>query len=210
MSPPDSSANGGVPSSRLAGIRETGPSGTSGAPEQRGREATIEGLPVALSKLRRGAAALKAENLQLRAEVGQLQHTGVVPVPEFGRLAEIAVPASAKAPGAARQVVAHCLSRLVTSAILDGARLLVSELVTNSVRHAELDPIDHVLVRVYLAAESLRVEIENPGAAGVVALHRPDLEAGRGFGLQLLELVATRWGVRRARSTTVWFEMARA
>jgi anti-sigma regulatory factor (Ser/Thr protein kinase) len=98
----------------------------------------------------------------------------------------------------------------VTPRILDATQLLVSELVTNSVRHAELDVRDPVLVRIYLAAESLRVEIENPGAAGVVALHRPDLQAGRGFGLHLLELVATRWGVRRGESTTVSFDVARA
>jgi anti-sigma regulatory factor (Ser/Thr protein kinase) len=206
MSPADSSSNGGVPSSRVAAVRS---GGTSSGSESR-REATIEGLTVALSGLRRGAAALKAENHQLRGEVGQLRRNGVVSPPEFGRLVEIAVPTGARAPGAARRVVAHCLSRLVTPGILDATQLLVSELVTNSVRHAELDTRDTVLMRIYVAAESLRVEVENPGAAGVVALHRPDREVGRGFGLQLLELVATRWGVRRARSTTVWFDMARA
>jgi anti-sigma regulatory factor (Ser/Thr protein kinase) len=229
MPPADSSSNGGVPSSRLAGVRRAGSEVTSDAPE-RGREATIQGLTVALGRLRRGAAALKAENLQLRGEVGQLRHSGVVSLPAFGRLAEIGVPTGSRAPGAARQVVAHCLSRVVTPRILDETQLLVSELVTNSVRHAELDERDIVLVRIYLGAESraelderdivlvriylgaesLRVEIENPGAAGVVALDRPDLQAGRGFGLLLLELVATRWGVSRGMSTTVWFEMARA
>jgi anti-sigma regulatory factor (Ser/Thr protein kinase) len=179
------------------------------SPSERRREATIEGLTVALGRLRRGAAALKAENHELRAEVGQLRHSGAVSLPGFGRLAEIAVPTGSRAPGAARRVVAHCLSRLVTRRILDATQLLVSELVTNSVRHAELDARDSVLVRIYLAAASVRVEIENPGAAGVVALHPPDLRAGRGFGLPLLDLVATRWGVRRGQSTTVWFDMGR-
>ena len=208
MPPPDSSSNGGVPPGRLAGVRQTG-SGVTSDPSERRREATIEGLTVALGRLRRGAAALKAENHQLRAELGQLRHSAVVSRPEFGRLAEIAVPTGSRAPGAARQIVAHCLSRLVTLGTLDATQLLVSELVTNSVRHAELDERDSVLVRIHLAAESLRVEIENPGVAGVVALHRPDLQTGGGFGLQLLELVATRWGVRRGQGTTVWFDMAR-
>ena len=126
------------------------------------------------------------------------------------RLAEIAVPTGSRAPGAARQAVAHCISRLVTPRILDDTQLLVSELVTNSLRHGDLGGGDSVLVRVYLQAECLRVEIENPGAAGIVALHRPDPEADRGFGLQLLERVAARWGVRRGQTTTVWFDMARA
>jgi anti-sigma regulatory factor (Ser/Thr protein kinase) len=126
------------------------------------------------------------------------------------RLAEIAVPTGSRAPGAARQVVAQAISRLVTPRILDDTQLLVSELVTNCVRHADLAARDSVLVRIHLAADSLHVEIENPGAAGVVALHRRDLQAGRGLGLELVELVAARWGVRRGRSTTVWFDMARA
>jgi anti-sigma regulatory factor (Ser/Thr protein kinase) len=170
----------------------------------------MEGLTVALGRLRQGAAALKAENHQLRAEIVQLRDSDGVSRPEFGRLAEIAVPTGSGAPGAARQVVAHCLSRLVTPRILEQTQLLISELVTNSLRHADLRGDDSVLVRIYLHAESLRIEIENPGAAGVVALQRPDLVAGRGFGLQLLELVAARWGVRRGQSTTVWFDMARA
>jgi anti-sigma regulatory factor (Ser/Thr protein kinase) len=209
MSPADGSSNGGVPSSRLTGAQHAG-SAVASDPSDRRRAATIEGLTLALGKLRRGAAALKAENRQLRAEVGRLRHSGEVSVPEFGRLAEVAVPTGSRAPGAARHVVAHCLARLVASRIVSETQLLVSELVTNSVRHGDLDERDTVFVRIYLAAENLRVEIENPGAAGVVALNRPDLQAGRGFGLQLLELVATRWGVSRGQSTTVWFEMARA
>jgi hypothetical protein len=68
-----------------------------------------------------------------------------------------------------------------------------------------------VLVRIYLAAETLRLEIENAGTAGVVAANHSDRTAGRGgFGLDLVDLLATRWGVRRSRGTTVWFEMGRA
>jgi anti-sigma regulatory factor (Ser/Thr protein kinase) len=215
MSPADGSSNGGVPSSRRARVRHAGSDGSAGdsGPEE---EATIEGLTVAVRRLRRGAAALKAENHQLRVEVGELRtamqarHSSVASLPAFGRLAEIAVPTGSGAPGAARHVVAHCLARLVPSRIVEQTQLLVSELVTNSVRHGDLEEHDTVLMRIYVAADSLRVEVENPGAAGVVALDRPDVRGGRGFGLQLLERVASRWGVSRGQTTTVWFEMARA
>ena len=128
----------------------------------------------------------------------------------FGQVAEIALPTGRGAPRAARQVVDDCLSPLVAPPILDDARLLVSELVTNSVRHAGLGEDDAVLVRILLAAQALRLEIENPGTAGVIAAGSPDREAGRGFGLQLLEVLANRWGVSREQSTRVWFEMTRA
>jgi anti-sigma regulatory factor (Ser/Thr protein kinase) len=190
-------------------------SANGGAPFDHRREATIDGLTVALSRLRQGVTALKAENQHLRAEVRELRtavqggNNGEASLPEVSRLAEIALPAGSTAPRAARQFIAHCLARFLVSPILHDTQLLVSELVTNCLRHGDLGERDAVLVRIHLAAEILRVEIENPGTAGVVALKSPDPRAGRGFGLQLLELVATHWGVSRGHNTTVWFEMAR-
>jgi anti-sigma regulatory factor (Ser/Thr protein kinase) len=161
--------------------------------------------------LRRGVAALKAENRQLRAEIANLRtplQTRHAAADEFGELATIVLPAGSGAPGAARQVIAHCLLRLVTPEILQETQLLASELVTNSVRHGDLSERDTVLVRISLASDCLRLEIENPGTAGVVASNGSAPRAGRGYGLQIVDRVATRWGVSRGQSTSVWFEMA--
>jgi anti-sigma regulatory factor (Ser/Thr protein kinase) len=208
MPAPDSSSNGGAPSVGVPRSRDAG----SG-----GREATIENLTAAAGRLRGGVAALKAENRELRAHIARLEReapgrrSGDAPLRQPTRLAEIALPTGSRAPGAARIVVDHCLSALVTQRILDDVGLLVSELVTNSVDHGELGDGDRVLVRVYLATDTLRLEIENPGTAGVVAARVPD-EPSRpgGFGLYLVGLLAARWGVKRNRDTSVWFEMARA
>ena len=204
----DRSPNGGAPSSRV-------PPGAGGAPQpvpDRAQDAAMEGLYTALDGLGRGAAALTAENHQLRAQIAGLQpevssrRSGDEAIP-FGELAEIALPTGSGAPGAARKILDHCFTGLVSQQILTDAELLVSELVTNSVQHGELDTDDTVLVRILLAAESLRVEVENPGTAGVVALDR---SGRRGFGLELVVSLAARWGVSRDRSTNVWFEMGRA
>jgi hypothetical protein len=218
MPPAGSSSNGGRPAGQLARVREAGSrlESADARGAERRREATIEGLTVALGRLRRGAAALKAENHQLRADVAEARRAasdgrrreGVLR--DAGKLAEIAVPAGARAPRAARIVIAHCLAGLVAPRILRDAQLLATELVTNSVRHAELDDRDGVIVRVYIAADVLRLEIENPGIAGVVASQDPNTEAGQGFGLHLLDRLAARWGTSRDHSTNVWFEMARA
>ena len=198
----DSSANGGAPSPLAA--RPGDPDGT------------IERLTVAVGKLRRGAAALKAENRELRAEIAELERegpgrrSGDAPIRELTRLAEIALPPGPRAPGAARCVVDHCLSALVAEGTLRDAQLLVSELVTNSLDHGELDDRDSVLVSVYLATDRLRLEIQNPGIAGVVVASRAGREVGQGgYGLDLVDVLATRWGVTRNRDTSVWFEMAR-
>jgi len=211
----DSSANGGAPSARTVVPPRSGDGDQ--AIRDRERELTIEGLTVAVGKLRRGAAALKAENRELRTEIAGLERkaegrrSGDASIRALSRLAEIALPIGPRAPGAARMVVEHCLSGLVRQRVLHDAVLLVSELVTNSLDHGELVDGDSVLVRIYLGTETLRLEIQNPGIAGVVAANRAGRESGEGgFGLDLVDLLAARWGVMRNANTSVWFDMARA
>ena len=108
-------------------------------------------------------------------------------------------------------LIAHCLNALVAPRVLHDAELLVSELVTNSLDHGQLGNQDTVLVRIYLGATTLRLEIENAGTAGIIATHHPDRATGHGgVGLELVDLLAARWGVKRSHDTTVWFEMRRA
>jgi anti-sigma regulatory factor (Ser/Thr protein kinase) len=151
------------------------------------------------------------ESVTVPRPAAAVHRDGDTPTPSFGTLAEVVLPIGARSPGAARLVITHCLRGLVSQQTLKDAELLVSELVTNSVRHAELSDGDTLLVRVHLAADTLRLEIENPGTAGAVAARQPDRESGDGgFGLNLVALLAPRWGVSRSRSTTVWLETNRA
>ena len=213
MSAADSGSNGGGLQHGPARVRHAR---SELVPSERRQQAMIEGLTVAVGRLRRGAAALKAENRQLRAELADRRpmagrRGGDAPVRDLGELAEIELPAGAGAPGAARMVTAHCLTGLVAPRVLHDAELLVSELVTNSLDHGQLGEHDTVLVRVYLTAKRLRLEIENAGTAGAVVANHSERSAGRGgFGLELVDLLATRWGVLRGHGTTVWFEMGRA
>lgn len=170
----DGSSNGGVPRRRLVRSRHAGSELTSveSSASERRLQATIEGLTVAVGRLRRGAAALKAENHQLRTELAEHRSTapgrrsGDPPVRELGELAEIALPRGSHAPGAARMVTAHCIAGLVAPQVLHDAELLVSELVTNCLVHGQLGEHDTVLVRIYVGAKTLRFEIENAGTAG--------------------------------------------
>jgi anti-sigma regulatory factor (Ser/Thr protein kinase) len=212
----NSSANGGAPRSSV--VRSgTGDTAAAQPARDRERDAAIEALTLAVARLRRGAAALKAENLQLRAEVAGLHLAaagrlgGDASTHGLGKLTEISLPTGSDAPGAARMVIAHSLTGLVSQPILGDVELLVAELVSNCVQHGELRDGDHILIRVSLAAETLRLEVENPGIAGVLTSSPLDRPArGDGFGLELVDRLATRWGVIRAASTKVWFEMGRA
>ena len=81
--------------------------------------------------------------------------------------------------------------------------LLVSELVTNSLRHATLGPESWVQVEATITPDLVRVEVEDPGARFPSA---PDLDAEGGWGLILVDRMASRWGVARDEQTRVWFE----
>jgi anti-sigma regulatory factor (Ser/Thr protein kinase) len=109
------------------------------------------------------------------------------------------------APARARRA----LERLgeVDGALLSDALLLVSELVTNSVRHAGLEPRDAIDVTVGLCPGWLRAEVRDPGAGFEPEALQRAAGAEGGWGLRLVSQIAARWGVARGSGFTVWFEL---
>jgi anti-sigma regulatory factor (Ser/Thr protein kinase) len=170
----------------------------------------IDTLHEAVSMLTRGARALKAENVDLRAENARLRGHRHDERGEGAELAEVAIPLDVRAPGAARTVVVRCLADHVASAVLGDAQLLVSELVTNSVRHSGAPEGDDVVVRVRLWRDMCRLEVEDHGRDGVIAPRPPDRAAGSGMGLNLVQMLSQRWGVIRPPDgpTRVWAQLS--
>jgi anti-sigma regulatory factor (Ser/Thr protein kinase) len=118
-------------------------------------------------------------------------------------------PCDAASVGAARRLVRAQLVHSdrprpsVHAEVVDAAGLLVSELVTNAIVHART-PVE---VRVSVTDTVLRAEVSD-GSPTLPAPRRPIGLVGTGRGLQLLEQVATRWGVLSTESgKTVWFEL---
>ena len=93
--------------------------------------------------------------------------------------------------------------------LLDDARLLTSELVTNSFRHAGIALNAPVSLTAWLRAATLHVEIHDQGTDGNVAWRTPQRhEDSGGFGLDLVAQLSSAWGIERdTRGTTVWFEL---
>jgi serine/threonine-protein kinase RsbW len=89
------------------------------------------------------------------------------------------------------------------------ARLLASEIVTNSVRHAGAGEHDVVGFEIVLSPASVRVEVTDrgPGFVPDASAPRPDEVGGR--GLFLVDQMADRWGTADG-GTRVWFELDRA
>lgn len=91
----------------------------------------------------------------------------------------------------------------------DVAKLLLTELVTNSIRHAGLSRSDRIRVTVIRSGRSLRVSVDDrkPGTVTpvVVGAIRPSPGAYSGWGLYLIDRLATRWGVDQGHG--YWFEL---
>jgi anti-sigma regulatory factor (Ser/Thr protein kinase) len=123
-----------------------------------------------------------------------------------GRAVDVCLAAVPEAARAARSAVVDALTGHVDDRVLGDAELLVSELVSNSVRHAGLGAGE--LVRVGLAVSDgvVRLEVENPGSTGTIAAHEPDPDGG-GFGLLIVEALAHAWGISRDGHTRVWVEL---
>ncbi|MFF7141585.1 MULTISPECIES: ATP-binding protein [Streptomyces] len=140
--------------------------------------------------------------------MGGLLGLGVIGVLDTqGESAEWTFPADPGAVRTARAVVRGQLRSWGLETLGDVAALLVSELVTNSLRHAA-GPIGVRLVRPGDAAPRLLVEVSDPlPDPPRERLARVDDENGR--GLQLVAHSSRRWGTRPADSgKTVWFELA--
>ena len=125
---------------------------------------------------------------------------------QAGRI-EVEVAAGELAPARARAAVERWLSGQVSGTLVDDVRLLVSELVTNSVRHARLTRDATIRVSVAIVGGMVRLEVEDPGD-GAIAAVPPDREHGGGFGLYLVEILAERWGSSHDGKTRVWAELA--
>ena len=84
-------------------------------------------------------------------------------------------------------------------------RLLVTELVANSVRHAGLGADALITVDVDVRPDAVEVAVSDPGRG----FQPPDFdrppEGVSGRGLFLVDALSDRWGVRRDAGTTVWF-----
>jgi anti-sigma regulatory factor (Ser/Thr protein kinase) len=92
--------------------------------------------------------------------------------------------------------------------LMETLRLLVTELVTNSVKHAGATS---VVLKVLVGRSAVWTEVTDEGPGFDPAnTGRPDDDRS-GWGLFLVERLAHRWGVNHDGPTTrVWFELRRS
>lgn len=114
----------------------------------------------------------------------------------------LALPAR---PDAARQARRELLTRGLDDDVSHTVTLLTTELIANSLRHADMDPAsDRIVFFGRMQPDLVHIEIGDSG---------PGFEPGEpvgGLGMRLLNKLASRWGCERSgQGFRVWFEVDR-
>lgn len=116
---------------------------------------------------------------------------------------EISLPPSRWIGRVARRALEHLDLPQDT---LESAQLVLSELLSNSVRHARLSRFDQIRVTALISDGTLRVDVIDGSnvrdtLAGAI---RPAPGAESGWGLFLVDRIASRWGSMPGRH---WFQL---
>jgi anti-sigma regulatory factor (Ser/Thr protein kinase) len=114
----------------------------------------------------------------------------------------VELPRTPQAAYLARRALDDLDDRLDPS-VLPDVRLLVSELITNSVKYGGEGP---VRLEVLTSRDAVRAEIIDQGVGFTPKRRDDDLEKVGGWGLHLVEQLTAEWGTYEG-STHVWFEM---
>lgn len=117
---------------------------------------------------------------------------------------ELTIPADRMAASRARRSL-HPFRGGLPASVYEDLKLLTSELVTNCVRHAGLDPKDVIGLSARSRPGVLRVEVTDGGGGFQPGSPRPT--GAGGWGLFLVDRIADRWGVQGTNGTIVWFEI---
>lgn len=115
--------------------------------------------------------------------------------------------ADARAPSRARRALGEAAAG-VPGDVVARAELLISEAVTNSVRHGSPEADDPIKVSIDI--DPARIHVDVADAAPLDSPLRPRDPRGTagGLGLLLIDQMSDRWGARSlSRGKAVWFEL---
>jgi anti-sigma regulatory factor (Ser/Thr protein kinase) len=115
------------------------------------------------------------------------------------------------APAEARREMRARLGQTISARDVDDVELLLSEVVTNAVRHGTGRAMDPLAIRADIIDRSVTLEVEDSGGGSARVTPQPEPERDgdpHGFGLFLVDELSASWGVERCeRGSYVWFQM---
>ena len=104
---------------------------------------------------------------------------------------ELSYPPAPTAATQARTDVTERLASRLGASTLEDVRLLVTELITNALRHGRLTSGDRVSVKASVEDSVVQIEVRNPSNDGDIALREPGPRDG-GYSLYLVKRLAQR------------------
>ena len=118
---------------------------------------------------------------------------------------DLELPSHPDSVARARQALV-ALDGQVSAEVREDLRLLVSEVVTNAIRHGDAGG-SVVRLRIAPDTDHVRIEVRDPGTGFSPPEIDPDPDRAGGWGLWLVEQLADRWGISNDGGTCVWFEL---
>jgi two-component sensor histidine kinase len=115
--------------------------------------------------------------------------------------------ADLEAPAKARRACTAETRDVVPGDVADTACLLVSELVTNTIRHGDCQPDDKLEVLIDREPDCLRVAVCQRAAIGALEVAAGQVVREGGWGLMLVDKLSDEWGVEE-EPNCVWFRLA--
>jgi serine phosphatase RsbU (regulator of sigma subunit)/anti-sigma regulatory factor (Ser/Thr protein kinase) len=154
-------------------------------------------------------ALLELEEREPRDDIALL----VLRIPPAAVIAEheirVRLPGNVDAVPLARRAIEE-LEPGLERALAANLRLLVSELVTNSIRYADAPATAAVELHGAVFRDRVRVEVTDDGPGFEPRPREPDADSRSGWGLYLVDQLADRWGVTSGETGGAWFEIDRA
>lgn len=114
---------------------------------------------------------------------------------------EIELPRDPTCAVRARRWLEAAAGSHVPSEALDDAKLVATELVENALIHGA----GKIWLRLDIAGDRLRLEVTDEGQGAAIKIREQGPELG-GWGLVLVDRLATRWGAFEG-TTHVWAEL---
>jgi anti-sigma regulatory factor (Ser/Thr protein kinase) len=136
---------------------------------------------------------------------------------EVGTSSVLMLPYTASSVGVARR---RLMGDLADAGVFEttacDAGLVLSELISNALRHATPLPDATVRVAWWLDGDCLEIAVSDGGGPTVPAVNEPGSSAIGGRGLGIVDRLSLRWGVDTSpdgddtgtETTTVWAEIA--
>jgi anti-sigma regulatory factor (Ser/Thr protein kinase) len=128
---------------------------------------------------------------------------------EVTESSDLLLPFAASSVGVARRHLVSDLIRAgISSSVITDAALVLSELLSNALRHATPLPGSGLRVAWSLDAGTVRISVSDGGAQTLPELGEPNPSTTGGRGLRIVDRLSQCWGtLSDDEGTTVWAEV---